>query len=189
MSARALNLLRHPRQWPGGDGVQPWLFLAGVVCGAGLILLARIALQRQAPDWERTVQKARLSQSEQALQQQKAHQLRALSRRWQQESARDQSWQHAQQTLARVQQSLNDEAGRSGLRLHEWQGDGQRMRWQGSLTTVDALPALQQRLEHNAPMGWRLSSLEQAPDGRWRVAMEASPAAYDPVAAKAGGQP
>lgn len=160
MTARALNLLRHP----GSPALQTsasarsrrlalLALLGGLLAGgvwAGWQYLRQHQLQQQQVRLQAQLQARALQSAPQALPQPE------LMQTWEQ---RAQVWQVRRRQLSQLHDALNVQARQSDLRLQRWQGDARQLVLHAVLRSPDDLPALMAALKTAWPADWALDKL------------------------------
>lgn len=164
MSARALNLLHHPRApsvWDGGIAVA---LLGGLLCGLALGWWAMSGVRAMHAQWDRQHGEDLQRWTALTAQQAQHRALQERARAWARQQAHWRSLQDQQQRLQALQTALQHEA-EQGMRLQSWQADGQRQVLQGQSLQPQDWPQLQARLGQALGQSWRLRSLGSGSGG------------------------
>lgn len=159
MTARSLNLLRHPgrRLVPEYTLVRS-LVLAGWVgaLAGGLWSGWRHVQLSQLQEQRAQLQIRREAQIRQQADLAADHERATLHR---QLLERASDWQARREQLLRLHRTLNALADDPGLRVERWQGDGRRLVLQARLSRPASVPQLMAGLSATWPSDWRLQSL------------------------------
>lgn len=172
MTARSLNLLRHPRQGGWFSGVVWQAVCAGAVLGV-LVGAAWCAWQMWQYHALQT-QQAELQERVQALDRQQAREAARLARDRQQmrQQSRMEIWRQQREQLLRWHGLLESQARQTGLWVQRWQGDGRHVRLQVWLPQPQQVPALLSALSQVSARAWHVQSLADGAQGGIEAVLE-----------------
>ena len=187
MSARPLNLLRHPRQ---GLALSPAVLRSCLVAGLiGVLAGGLWSGWQHLRLAQRHEQRTQLQARWQAHSQQQAdastqRERAGLRRQWLERAA---DWRGRREQLSQLHRALQALADDPGLRVERWQGDGRRLVLQAWLPRPEQVPTLMAGLSAAGPLGWQLHSLADHSSVGGEAGIDVVLEAPWPAASQGGG--